>query len=81
MDLDRDTIYNEYLQMGKLLEPYVSDVSLELYNAYNNNKTILFEGAQGILLDIDHGTYPFVTSSNPVSGGACIGAGVGLIII
>ena len=76
MDLHQDTIYNEYLQMGKLLEPYVSDVSLELYNAYNNNKTILFEGAQGISLDVDHGIYPYTTSSNTIAGSISTGTGV-----
>ena len=75
-DLDFDSIYNDYLKMGKLLSPYISDISLELYNAYNNNKTILFEGAQGISLDVDHGVYPYTTSSNTIAGSISTGTGV-----
>ncbi len=75
-DLDFDSVYNDYLKMGKLLSPYISDISLELYNAYNNNKTILFEGAQGISLDVDHGVYPYTTSSNTIAGSISTGTGV-----
>ena len=59
------------------LEPMVADTSLLLNKALDDEKTVLFEGAQATMLDVDHGTYPFVTSSNPVSGGVCVGAGVG----
>ncbi|NPB09905.1 MAG: adenylosuccinate synthase [Thermodesulfobacteria bacterium] len=75
--LDFQEIYESYLEMGKRLAPYVTNVSLELEKARNRGAKILFEGAQGTQLDIDHGTYPFVTSSNTVAGGACHGAGVG----
>jgi adenylosuccinate synthase len=63
--------------MGERLRPLVGDVSLRLAEAEKQGKHILFEGAQGTHLDIDHGTYPFVTSSNPVAGGASTGAGIG----
>ena len=59
------------------LRSHITDSSLKIYNAAQQKKNILFEGAQGTLLDLDHGTYPYVTSSNPVAGGACIGSGVG----
>jgi adenylosuccinate synthase len=63
--------------MAGILQPYISNVSLEIDQAIESGKSILFEGAQGTHLDVDHGTYPFVTSSNPVSGSVCAGAGVG----
>ena len=63
--------------MAERIIPYITDVSLELNQAMKSGKKILFEGAQGTHLDIDHGTYPYVTSSNPVSGSVCTGAGVG----
>jgi adenylosuccinate synthase len=63
--------------MGEMLKPYLTNVSLEIDQAIRQGKQILFEGAQGTHLDIDHGTYPYVTSSNPISGAACSGAGVG----
>ena len=66
-------ILDQYLVMGQKLAPYISDVSVELDQATKLGKAILFEGAQGTHLDIDHGTYPFVTSSNPVAGTACSG--------
>jgi adenylosuccinate synthase len=62
---------------AELLSPYVMDTSVIVRSALKEGKTILFEGAQGTMLDIDHGTYPYVTSSNPVAGGACIGSGAG----
>ena len=65
---------NDYIEM---VSSHVADTSLLIANAIKNNKTILFEGAQGTLLDIDHGTYPFVTSSNTSSGNAATGSGVG----
>ena len=65
------------LQYADQLRPYVADTTLILNNAIDEGKVVLFEGGQGTLLDVDHGTYPFVTSSNPTAGGACTGAGVG----
>jgi len=75
--LEFQPIYDKYLGFGEALEPYVTDVSLELDEAVAQGKQILFEGAQGTQLDIDHGTYPYVTSSNPISGAVCSGAGIG----
>jgi adenylosuccinate synthase len=75
--LDLQTITEEYLTYGHRLEPYIADTSRLVLEMLDDDKIVLFEGAQGALLDIDHGTYPFVTSSNPVAGAACIGAGVG----
>jgi adenylosuccinate synthase len=75
--LDPDQVADEYLGFRERLEPYVADVSLLLNRALDDGREVLLEGAQGTLLDIDFGTYPFVTSSNPIAGGACAGAGVG----
>ncbi len=75
--LDLQAITEEYLVYGHRLEPYIRDTARLAWDALDAGSTVLFEGAQGALLDIDHGTYPFVTSSNPVAGAACIGAGVG----
>ena len=75
--LDLKPILDEYLLMAEKLQPLITDVSLELDQALKANKNILFEGAQGTHLDVDHGTYPYVTSSNPVSGAVCAGAGIG----
>ena len=79
--LDAEAVISEYLAYGKRLAPHVVDCTREIHQAARNKKNILFEGAQGTLLDLDHGTYPYVTSSNPISGGACIGAGVGPTLI
>ena len=68
---------DEYLTYGHVLEPYIADTSRLVLERLDDDEMVVFEGAQGALLDIDHGTYPFVTSSNPVAGAACIGAGVG----
>lgn len=76
-EFDFDRVYEEYLNYGKRVKKYLANVSLVLNRAIAQKKRILFEGAQGTLLDIDHGTYPFVTSSNAVAGGALTGAGVG----
>jgi len=73
---DFGSIYREYLNYGRLFSRYVCNTALLLNNAIKNKKDILFEGAQGTFLDIDFGTYPFVTSSSATSGGACIGTGV-----
>ncbi len=81
MPLKEEDIIEEYLEFGNRLEPHVVDCTRTIHAASINKKNILFEGAQGTLLDLDHGTYPYVTSSNPISGGACIGAGVGPTLI
>jgi len=75
--LDPEKVIEEYLKYADFLRPFVVDSSLKIYEAVRDKKNILFEGAQGTLLDLDHGTYPYVTSSNPIAGGACVGAGVG----
>ena len=74
---DFDTIYNEYLAYAEQLRPYVADTSLLVDQALKRGEDVVFEGAQGTLLDLDHGTYPYVTSSNPIASSACVGAGVG----
>ena len=79
--LKKDEIIEEYLEFGRRLKQHVVDCTRTIHTASTNKKNILFEGAQGTLLDLDHGTYPYVTSSNPISGGACIGAGVGPTLI
>ena len=76
-ELEFQPIFDQYRAMAEELRPYITDVSLEIDRAIKSGKKILFEGAQGTHLDIDHGTYPFVTSSNPLSGTVCSGAGVG----
>ena len=73
---DEKSIFNEYIEYGKQLSPYIKDVSLELYRAQQNGKAILFEGAQGISLDVDHGIYPYTTSSNSIAGHISTGTGV-----
>ncbi|MCP4650942.1 MAG: adenylosuccinate synthase [PVC group bacterium] len=70
-------IYAQYLKYAKKIKPYVCNCSVVLNEAISKRKNILFEGAQGTLLDVDHGTYPFVTSSNSTAGGACVGSGIG----
>ena len=75
--IDPQEIINLYLPLAEFIRPYVTDVSIKIDQALAEKKNILFEGAQGTHLDIDHGTYPYVTSSNPVAGSVCSGAGVG----
>jgi adenylosuccinate synthase len=75
--LDLHAITEEYQRHGHRLEPHIADTAKICWDALDAGKTVLFEGAQATLLDLDHGTYPFVTSSNPVAGSACVGAGVG----
>ncbi|MDE7107196.1 MAG: adenylosuccinate synthase [Clostridiales bacterium] len=75
--LDYDEIYTEYCGYAKRLQPYARDTGALVYDAVKANKRVVFEGAQGTLLDLDSGTYPFVTSSHPITGGFCAGAGVG----
>ncbi len=74
---DLDAVIAEYIEYGKRLAPYVDDVSVLTYEAHKAGKNIMLEGAQATLLDIDYGTYPYVTSSHPVSSGMCAGVGVG----
>ena len=71
-----EEIFDSYCSYGEKLKPYIADTSVELYNAYKNNKSILFEGAQGISLDVDHGIYPYTTSSNTAAGHISTGTGV-----
>ena len=70
--LDLQAMTEEYLTYGHRLERYIADASRLVLNLLDEGKVVVFEGAQGALLDIDHGTYPFVTSSNPVAGAACM---------
>ncbi len=79
--LDPQVVIEEYIDYAERLRPYVVDSSLKIYEAIQQKKNILFEGAQGTLLDLDHGTYPYVTSSNPIAGGACVGSGIGPTVI
>jgi len=74
---DFETLKKEYLAYAEELRPYVTDTVVVLHEALQQGKRVLFEGAQATLLDLDHGTYPYVTSSHPIAGGVCIGAGVG----
>jgi len=75
--LDLQSMTEDYLTYGHRLERHIADCARIVWDALDTDKLVLFEGAQGALLDIDHGTYPFVTSSNPIAGAACVGAGVG----
>lgn len=74
---DFEEIYNEYIEYAEKIRKYVDDTSVIVYDSIKEGKKVLFEGAQGTLLDLDLGTYPFVTSSHPISGGFAIGSGVG----
>ncbi|MEI5098704.1 adenylosuccinate synthase [Streptomyces sp. PmtG] len=75
--IEAEQIVEQLLEHGENIKRYVADTTLILNNALDDDKVVLFEGGQGTLLDVDHGTYPFVTSSNPTAGGACTGTGVG----
>jgi adenylosuccinate synthase len=77
LPLERDAIDSDYLAYGERLRPHITDTTAYLQDALDAGKTVMFEGAQATMLDLDHGTYPFVTSSNPIAGGACAGSGVG----
>ncbi len=79
--LDPKAILDEYYEYGQQMKKHVCDTSELIFQSVQNRKNILFEGAQGTLLDLDHGSYPYVTSSSPTAGGACIGAGIGPTII
>lgn len=80
-EMDSQAIYDEYCGYAEQLKPFVTDTSVLIYDAIKAGKNVLFEGAQGTLLDIDVGTYPFVTSSHPTAGGFCEGSGVGPTLI
>ena len=75
--IDADAVAQEYLGYGERIRRYVADTGLVLNNALDEGRTVLLEGGQATLLDVDHGTYPFVTSSSPTAGGACAGSGIG----
>jgi adenylosuccinate synthase len=75
--IDADAVAQEYVGYGERIRRYVADTGLVLGTALDEGKTVLLEGAQATLLDVDHGTYPFVTSSSPTAGGACVGSGIG----
>jgi len=75
--LEVEEVLKEYLEYAEILAPYIADTGLLLNKALDAGKNVLLEGSQGTLLDVDHGTYPFVTSSNPTAGGACTGSGIG----
>lgn len=79
--LDLQSMTEEYLAYGNRIEQYITDTAKLVHTHLVQGDTIIFEGAQGAMLDIDHGTYPFVTSSNPIAGAACVGAGVGPTMI
>ena len=76
--LDPTAVAQEYAGYAQLLKPYIGDVSVLLTEALKKGETVLAEGAQGTLLDLDHGTYPFVTSSNPTAPGVLVGLGIGI---
>jgi len=78
---DFKEMLDRYLEYAEILRKYITDTSVVVYNAIKEGKKVLFEGAQGTLLDIDLGTYPYVTSSHPIAGGVCIGAGIGPTMI
>jgi adenylosuccinate synthase len=75
--LDVHTMVEEHVNYGHRLEPHIADTAKLCWDELDSGNTVIFEGAQAALLDLDHGTYPFVTSSNPIAGAACVGAGVG----
>ncbi|MBA5851682.1 adenylosuccinate synthase [Clostridium sp. cel8] len=80
-ELDFNSVYEEYMIYSDKIRPFVKDISVEVNKNIKAGKKVLFEGAQGTLLDIDYGTYPYVTSSSTIAGGVCIGAGVGPSLI
>ncbi len=80
-EFSKDVIIKEYSAYAEHLRKYVADTSIIIHDALGKGKNVLFEGAQGTLLDLDHGTYPYVTSSHPIAGAACIGAGLGPVEI
>ena len=81
VQFDAEEIIATYKGYAERLKSHVIDTTVEVYEAIKEGKEVLFEGAQGTLLDLDLGTYPYVTSSHPITGGACIGAGIGPTMI
>lgn len=79
--LEFESIYNDYLTYAERMRPFVRDISVQVYDSIKAGKNVLFEGAQGTLLDIDYGTYPYVTSSNTIAGGVSNGVGIGPTMI
>ncbi|MFH1399876.1 MAG: adenylosuccinate synthase [Candidatus Woesearchaeota archaeon] len=77
IQLDEQEIFQQYLEYGNQLAPFIGDVSKQINTLLDQQKTVIFEGAQGTMLCLDHGLYPYGTSSNPIAGGACVGTGVG----
>jgi adenylosuccinate synthase len=77
LPIERSVIEESYLAFGERLAPFITDTTAVVQSALDGGKLVMFEGAQATMLDLDHGTYPFVTSSNPIAGGACAGAGIG----
>jgi adenylosuccinate synthase len=77
LPVEHAVVEAQYLEYARRLAPHISDTALFVQRALDEGKSVMFEGAQATMLDLDHGTYPFVTSSNPIAGGACVGAGVG----
>ena len=75
-EIDVNQVVEQYIEFDRFIDPFIKDIPLYLNQAIKDGKSILLEGAQGTLLDVDHGTYPYVTSSNPTSGGACTGSGI-----
>jgi adenylosuccinate synthase len=75
-EIDVDAVVEEYLTYAERMRPYITDTRQVLWKGLEEGRTVLLEGAQATMLDMDHGTYPFVTSSNPTAGGACVGAGI-----
>ncbi|MGH2331939.1 adenylosuccinate synthase [Thermoanaerobacter mathranii] len=80
-EFDFEEIYKKYLEYAEKIKPFVTDTTVLLYDLIKNGKRVLFEGAQGTLLDLDLGTYPYVTASHPIAGGVTIGAGIGPTMI
>lgn len=76
-ELSLETVFSDYKEYGQLLKPRLADASVASFDAVQKNENVLFEGAQATLLDIDMGTYPYVTSSHPITGGVCVGVGIG----
>ena len=79
--MDAEAVIKEYSAYAEKLKPYICDTTILAYKAVKEDKKVLFEGAQGTLLDRDLGTYPYVTSSHPISGGVCVGTGIGPTMI
>ncbi len=77
VELDANKIIDEYIEFDQTMDEYITDTSLKINQEIKAGKKVLLEGAQGTMLDVDYGTYPYVTSSHPISGGACVGVGIG----